>query len=494
MKKSKKQVQNNILSEEHIKTPSYFAELIVAHYHGLRRDKTSNLFYLYDHKNGGYKLLKPEDNFGIEQLMHDYLKRINQVKHYRLNHIKATINCLTHIQEIAVDMDADNNFILMKNGVFNIKKNKLYKHNPKFNLSFRVEVDYNPKKSNCPVFAKYIVDTFRNGGTAREDLVDLVKVIQEIGGFLLSPGGIREAEKMLILWGEGSNGKSVFINILRNFFPKEQITTLSLSNLIGKPSDFYRADLVRSRLNICSEEKSIFLGGNAELKKIISGETITVNIKNQPVRTIKPKTKILIACNKLPSLGDNTKGGRRRLLIVKFENTFIEAGEYNNLIKKFGQEYVDKRNIFKAIKNIENQIIHELPAIFNFFMGGKKRLEKKYYEFTKAKNVSDSLEQNLQNDSPIYCFLKERYEIDEKSFTATEKLYADFRSWYKDNIEERGLKCPGKNKFSEEVSRVFDIPGTRNSTISLNSKTIQLRGYNLKEKKEDANEAAVIIT
>jgi hypothetical protein len=168
------------------------------------------------------------------------------------------------------------------------------------------------------------------------------------------------------------------------------------------------------------------------------------------------------------------------LLIVEFKNTFVDKQEYDDLLIKLGANKVKEKRIYLRDPNLRSKLKKELPTIFNFFLEGRKRLELNNFEFTKTQNVLDSLEKNRQDASPVYNFLKENYIIDNKSFESTKALYQHYKTWYKENINESTMKCPSKNKFSEEVARSYDIKSDRSDMFD-GTRKVTLRGYHLKK-------------
>lgn len=67
-----------------------------------------------------------------------------------------------------------------------------------------------------------------------------------------------------MLYGEGANGKSVFLNIIEQVFNKNNVSYLQLDGLGDK---FQLIQLTDTLLNISTETKASTNGGEANFKK-----------------------------------------------------------------------------------------------------------------------------------------------------------------------------------------------------------------------------------
>jgi len=479
----KEEEERKVTEEEYIlkdkkrmfKKPALMVELFVHAHDTIRRDEESGLFYEYKSEVGYFQLLDQEKNHhGIKQKVYDFLKKHEELENFSPSYMAGVLQALSHVKEINIpSMDGDKNLLLLKNGVYDFSQDKLISHSPDYHLSAIINVSYDPDAPPPEKFLEFIRSTFQKNGETDPVLIDS---IIEICGFLICPLGIREAEKMFIFLGEGQNGKSVLLNILQMFIHKDFVTSLSLENIIGKPSDFYRMQLIKSRLNICAEEKSVYLDSSAELKKIISGEKTTINVKHQPPFSIIPRTKIIIACNELPRLGDHTRGGMRRLLIIEFPNTFMRKAEYTTQLKEHTVEQLSEKGIFLGVDKIEKIVEVELPGIFNLLLSGLKRLIKNNFEFTISQNSVKCQNRYLTEDSSIYHFLSERYNRDDTGFIPSQHLYEEYRNWHEKNVGGH-LKL-NIGKFYKEVKRVFGTEETRGYFPGHDGVKKQYRGTN----------------
>jgi putative DNA primase/helicase len=121
-----------------------------------------------------------------------------------------------------------------------------------------------------------------------------------------------------ILKGEGSNGKSVFLNMLRSFFGERNCSSVSLAQLSTR---FGASSAMGHLLNANAEMESerISASGQAILKNMASGDYIAVEAKGQDLTghyAVSPLP--VFSCNTFPQMSDRSDGFSRRLRVILF--------------------------------------------------------------------------------------------------------------------------------------------------------------------------------
>lgn len=141
---------------------------------------------------------------------------------------------------------------------------------------------------------------------------------------------------------------------------------LSLSDL---ESSFKRLSLVGKTVNLVTENETGRKGFNTGIfKQIVSGDTVTAEVKHGDIFTFQPKCKMVFAMNSLPHTTDKSKGLYRRLVILPFDVTF--SGENDN-------------------KMLEEELRQELDGILAFALKGLKRLRANNFEFTQSEKSQE---------------------------------------------------------------------------------------------------------
>lgn len=370
-----------------------------------------------------YNVLRKND---LKKIIYKFMVDNNILDAFKTNVINDIIQSLKSNFNIeTVEMDNYDNLLNVNNGIVNIETGELVPHSDKYNFSYVIDVDYDPKAQDCTYFLGLLSKIFNNEN-------DTISNICRIGGYLLYPKN--EIEKMFFFLGDGANGKSILLEIYKLFFPKKNISCLSLQQLSS--DSFLRSQLLKSRVNVASETK----GGkidSEELKKIVSGEPITVNVKyDEPINFI-PFTKIIIASNTKPYFNDTSHGIMRRLHIIEFKSIFMDKEEYD---KEFDHE---KRNIYLKIhkKEIFKNIDKEKSSIFNLFLKFLKDLKEKDWVLPETLNTKIIKEEYMEKADIMGTFLREYYEIKKEDDPSPDldvkDIFKEFREWYCNNFEEK---------------------------------------------------------
>lgn len=136
-------------------------------------------------------------------------------------------------------------------------------------------------------------------------------LLQEaVGSTVLS----RTLEKCFWLQGEGSNGKSTLIHILRKLHPRN--TALDLKHLTSR---FGALPLIGTTLATVSECPD-FLGPDVEqkIKAIVSRDPLPVEEKWGGVLTVIPMASLFLLFNKGPRITDHSYGFWSKVLAIPF--------------------------------------------------------------------------------------------------------------------------------------------------------------------------------
>jgi len=96
--------------------------------------------------------------------------------------------------------------INFENGVYDLVDEELVEHDPNYNFSYKIPVEYPEKPPDCDE-----IDRFLDSIVETEEEV---KTLKEIAGYLMLPD--YPINKAFILVGQGSNGKSGTVNLAEN--------------------------------------------------------------------------------------------------------------------------------------------------------------------------------------------------------------------------------------------------------------------------------------
>jgi putative DNA primase/helicase len=294
-----------------------------------------------------------------------------------------------------------------KNGVLDLKTGKFGPHEPDNWFKYTLPYDYDPK-AKAPVFTKFLHEV-----TGGKEI--LIKTLLEFGGYSLSGDECKYA-KALVLEGEGSNGKSTFIDILKKVAGRGSYQTLSFSEI---NSIDRRSALDGTLFNITEETPNKFMD-TTTFKNLVSGGELNVRKLYKNSYPMRNRAKLIFSCNALPSTTDASRGFFRRFLIVPFNQTF--SAENNN---------VDV--------HIQDKMAKELPGIFNMMLTAYHELKKRGCFAKQLQKDEDLMEYEQMADS-LLDWYKSEVDVEDLAstkFSTVRDLYRSYAGFCEDSGIDR---------------------------------------------------------
>lgn len=340
------------------------------------------------------------------------------------------INAVTNILEtralrdITFNTQPVWNFI---NGTLELDTGKFREHNPNDYCSFQAKYPYDPH-ATCPAWEQFIQDVTGDDPKTME-------LLQFIPGYVFFPDC--SMEKIFVLTGSGGNGKSKYLEVLRQLFGSENCTHITPRGLLDK---FQRISLKNSLVNLAGEIKSDVRDAEEYMKQIASGETLSACFKSQDYVDFVPRTKLVFACNGQLASGDTSEGLERRLVIIDFKMRFVD--------------YPDPNDPFQRLKNINvlDAITEELQTggIFNWAYAGYKLLRAVGY-FTETRDQEELIQEFKRASNPVLVFWEDEYADLRAREILYDQIYADYIKW----CVEAGERPVSSQKFHMELKNIL---------------------------------------
>ncbi|MGB8065196.1 MAG: phage/plasmid primase, P4 family [Candidatus Sulfotelmatobacter sp.] len=244
-------------------------------------------------------------------------KRKASIMHALRSSNKAKIDAMLHLArafpDIAVQAaDLDSNPLLFncENGTYDLGTMKLRPPHPGDLITRCSPVKYDPL-ARCPHWHKFLREITNN-------CQPVIDYLQRAAGYSLC-GEVTE-HVLFIVWGTGQNGKSTFIEALRNVFgpyasAADFSTFASGRQMGGARNDIAR--LARSRLVTASESEKGCELAESLIKQLTGGDTVAARFLYAEAFEFKPTFKLWMFTNYLPkSTGGD--GIWRRVKLIPF--------------------------------------------------------------------------------------------------------------------------------------------------------------------------------
>lgn len=327
------------------------------------------------------------------------------------------IICSEHIDSAAA------NLIAFNNGLYDIVTGELKDFDSEKVITNKIPWDYDPN-----AYSEIADKTLNKLACGDEQIRAL---LEECIGYCFYRRN--ELSKAFVLTGDKSNGKSTFLDMIKNVLGEGNYSALDLAELDER---FSVATMAGKLANIGDDISDDFLQGRsvANFKKLVSGNQVKAEIKNDPnVFFMKPTVKLLFSANDIPRMKDKTGAVLRRLVIIPFNARFSKDDpDFDPYITyKLRDESVMKYLIKIGIEGLRRVIERR-----DFTTSGKVEKELKDYE--------------VQNN-PILLFLQE------KDFEIVNQPTKDVHKAYRVFCTENGFVEMTLANFSKEICKRLDL-------------------------------------
>ncbi len=245
------------------------------------------------------------------------------------------------IADSGMTWDPDPYLLGVANGVVDLRTGMIRSEHPDDRLTMQVPVQYDVK-AECPRWQQFLHQVFQRDG-------ELIGFVQRALGYSLT-GSVRE-QVLFLCYGTGSNGKSVFLDMLRNvlgdYAMNIPFTVLELQQRPSLTNDL--ASMAGRRLVTFSETNESTRLNEARIKALTGGDPITARFLYSESFTYEPVAKFWLAVNHLPRVRDDSYGFWRRVRVLPFNEQFT------------GDD---------ADKGLPFKLLEELPGILNWGVQG----------------------------------------------------------------------------------------------------------------------------
>lgn len=297
-----------------------------------------------------------------------------------------------HLSHERAERKAERVLINLQNGTLKISDGTeaFGGHDKNDHLSHMLPFAYDPA-AKCPGFRKFLDRVLPDAQSQ--------KVLAEFLGWVFLPN--LKLEKMLVLLGSGQNGKSVVFDVVHALLGKENVSSLSISELSMKENRFPLGD---SLLNYGSELSHKLDSPN--FKRLVSGEPLEARRLYEDPFTLTNYARLAFNANELPTGIEVNSATFRRFLILPFEVTIPDAEKDPDLAKKLCDA--------------------ELPGIFNWVLDGMRRVHANR-GFSPCPAAAIAIKRYQDETDPVAVFVNERVDETKDKTTPKIEVYEEFR-------------------------------------------------------------------
>lgn len=289
-----------------------------------------------------------------------------------------------------------------------------------------------------PVFDKYLETTFEHDP-------DIPALIPTLIGLSISPD--IHLPMAFFFVGEGSNGKSVLLDLIKDIVTPQYVSATSLSRLSSSPYAAY--ELIGKRVNILSEEEAKYIEAD-RFKALVTGDMIQVERKYADPFSTQIRCRFLFSTNDTPTFKNLSNGLRRRIQIIPFRRTFSDE---------------------EQDRSLSDKLRAEIPGIVGkSLLALRKFLTEQKGIWRPTKSMEQAKENFINESSTALEFASEYLKVIPVNLIASEPLTNNDRVYevYKFWANQRGYSASSSRKFWKDIT--LNLPGVSKESIARNSR------------------------
>jgi P4 family phage/plasmid primase-like protien len=355
----------------------------------------------------------------IADLLGDLYSPLKQASFYD------AVKTLTSRQE--VPFGATPGLMNLDNGVLDISQKKLMPHSKEYYFNSVVSTSFD-SSAQCPEWLKFLDFIFESNS-------EIISAVQEVFGYCLQ-GGNPWLHKAFMLYGDGRNGKSTFLEVLVSLVGKDSVSSVPLSGL-SKPFSVVMAE--GKLVNAVSEGESRDLSSEA-FKAATSGDVLIAAHKGKPEYAMRWTARMVISLNTLPNFRDASVGNTERSYIIPF-NRYISPEERD--------------------AGMFDRLVLELPGILNWALVGLERLVKRK-RLPELEAQREALEEYKIATDSVYEWCKEFVKVDD-SLPQIQFIPMTHYGHYKVYTESNGRYPVQRSVFCKNLLRFIKNTGSLGS-------------------------------
>ncbi len=349
----------------------------------------------------------------------------------RAQHIFAEKASTYHVNEVVNWIKRESNAELYEfdnkleilnccSGLINMDTLEFREHSPKYLSMIQIPVYYHPE-DDAPAIMQFFNEVLKP-----ED----VDCVLELFAYCL----IRNMafQKAFLFVGEGANGKSTMIELLRIFLGEENCSSVSLHGL--EENRFSKAELSGKMVNLSSDIPSKGIQNVEVFKELTGGDTLTAERKYGHPFQFKNHAKLVFSANRPPKiLNDDTRALWRRFIIIDFPNKFLDDSADNNILDKLTTP-------------------EELSGLLNLVLKARLRLLANQ-GFSYHKTIEEVSQHYTVLSDPVTSFVEECCEIDSNATVEKQELYDAYYKY----CQNKGISPVTKETFGRNITKSIQV-------------------------------------
>ena len=265
-------------------------------------------------------------------------------------------------------------------------------------------VEYDPQ-ADCPLWKQFIREIM-------DYKTDIIGFVQTVAGWALT--GDTSEQTMFMLYGNGANGKSTFLNTIMYLLGDYAIATPT-ETFMRKNGDQITNDIARlrgTRFVTTTETEQGRRLSEPLIKQITGNDKMTARFLYGEFFNFVPTFKIFMATNHKPVIKGTDYGIWRRIKLIPFTTRIPEE---------------------KQDKHLEEKLRAETSGILNWLLEGTRRWKQEGLKAPKV--ILNATEEYREEMDVIGNFIKECCIQKPEASIRIRELFKAYQDWCDENNE-----------------------------------------------------------
>jgi putative DNA primase/helicase len=270
---------------------------------------------------------RPDTTNEVCRLAQQTARSISDSKWRKASESQARLSAMTKVastlQGIAIEhniLDSNPWLLNCTNGTIDLRTGELRPHDPADLLTKSTGILYPDGDFPTPNWDEFMRTTFRGERT-------LIEFVQRLIGY--SAVGVTKEHILPIFWGSGSNGKSTLLNAILHTLGDYGVQAPRNFLMVrhGETHPTELTDLFGARFVSIAETQNGQQFDEGLVKMLTGGERIRARRMRQDFWEFDPTHTPFLATNHRPVVRGGDHGIWRRLVLIPFTATFVDAHE-----------------------------------------------------------------------------------------------------------------------------------------------------------------------
>lgn len=316
-------------------------------------------------------------------------------------------------------LDSNKYLLNCQNGILDLKTGTLLPHAPHHMMTKIADIGYE-EGAKCPTWDKFLTTVFvdEKGKTDHE----LIRYVQKLIGYSMT-GDVSE-QSMYFLYGGGKNGKSTFINTIKDILgdysrQTNKETFISKEQSGGANSDIAR--LAGSRFVSAVESNEGEKLDESIVKQITGGESVIARFLHKDYFEFSPEFKVFFTTNHKPIVKGTDEGIWRRIKLIPFLAYIPEDKQDLQLPVKLKEEVSGILNwMVEGCLLWQKEGLKDVDSVRKSNNDYRSEMDISLPFLTECCNINPLAKvelKELYNEYQYFCTENDEYKLKKRTFT-----------------------------------------------------------------------------